>query len=52
VRFPAALDPDDDWQDEGVWIKANPNLGVSVKIDDLRRKATRVDEFPFYSSVS
>lgn len=30
------LDKDDDWQDEGVWIKANPNLGVSVKLDFLR----------------
>jgi phage terminase large subunit-like protein len=40
------LDPDDDWKDEKVWIKANPNLGVSVKIDDLRRKATRVAELP------
>ena len=23
----AALDPEDDWQDASVWIKANPNLG-------------------------
>ena len=30
------LDPDDDWQDESVWIKANPNLGVSVNIRKLR----------------
>lgn len=26
----------DDWTDEAVWIKANPNLGVSVSLEDLR----------------
>lgn len=30
------LDDDDDWQDETKWIKANPNLGVSVSLDFLR----------------
>src|SRR5512139_2470424 len=29
------LDEGDDWQDEKTWIKANPNLNVSKKIDDL-----------------
>lgn len=28
--------PKDDWTDEKVWAKANPNLGVSVKIEALR----------------
>jgi phage terminase large subunit-like protein len=27
----AALDAGDDWRDADTWIKANPNLGVSVK---------------------
>lgn len=36
----------DNWQDESVWIKANPNLGVSVKLDDLRRKAKKAAEIP------
>lgn len=26
----------DDYTDEGVWLKANPNLGVSVYVDGLR----------------
>ena len=39
--FIAALDDQDDWQDESVWIKANPNLGVSCFLDDLRDKAKR-----------
>ena len=30
------LDEGDDWTDERVWIKANPNLGVSVRLGYLR----------------
>lgn len=41
-----AADKDDDWQDEAIWPKANPSLGVSVKLDDLRRKALRAKETP------
>ena len=26
----------DDWQDEACWPKANPNLGISVKMDNMR----------------
>lgn len=29
-------DEGDDWKDEKVWRKANPNLGVSVEMDHLR----------------
>jgi phage terminase large subunit-like protein len=36
----------DDWQDEATWVKANPNLRVSKKIDDLRRKCARAIEMP------
>lgn len=38
--------PADDWTDERVWAKANPNLGVSVKLDDLRRKFKKAMETP------
>lgn len=31
-----AADEDDDWTDEAVWAKANPNLGISPKIEFLR----------------
>ncbi len=37
---------DDDWEDEVNWIKANPNLGVCKKWDDMRRKAMRAKEMP------
>ena len=40
------LDEGDDWQDESVWIKANPNLGISKKIDDMRRLAKQAKEIP------
>jgi len=44
--FIATLDEGDDWTDERVWAKANPNLGVSVKLDDLRRKCERAKQLP------
>lgn len=44
--FIATIDPGDDWRDENVWVKANPNLGVSVKLDDLRSKAERAAKVP------
>lgn len=40
------LDEGDDWEDERNWVKANPNLGVSKKLEDLRRKAKRAKEMP------
>jgi phage terminase large subunit-like protein len=40
------LDEEDDWEDEAVWVKANPNLGVSKKRDDMQRKAQRAKEMP------
>ena len=40
------IDDEDDWQNPAVWIKANPNLGVSKKPDDLYRKAVRAKEMP------
>lgn len=33
-----AADPDDDWTDEATWRKANPNLGVSPKLDFIRQQ--------------
>ncbi len=40
------IDEEDDWRDEKIWIKANPNLGVSVKLDDLRAKCKKAIETP------
>ncbi len=35
------IDDDDDWTDESCWPKANPNYGVSVFPDDIRRLAEK-----------
>jgi len=40
------LDKGDEWEDERVWLKSNPNLGVSVKLDDLRMQAARAKDLP------
>lgn len=40
------LDEGDDWEDEAAWYKANPNLGVSKKLEDMRIQAGRAREMP------
>jgi len=44
--FIASVDNPEKWDDETEWAKANPNLGVSVSVDDLRRKAKKAKEQP------
>jgi phage terminase large subunit-like protein len=41
-----AADPDDDWTDEATWRKANPNLGVSKKLETMRTNARRAQQLP------
>ena len=41
-----SVDENDDWEDEGCWPKANPNLGVSAKLDNLREKAAKARAMP------
>ncbi len=43
--------PEDDWKAEETWLKANPNLGVSVSIDFLRRECKRAQETPAYENI-
>ncbi|MGZ8164087.1 MAG: terminase TerL endonuclease subunit [Methylobacter sp.] len=40
------LDDGDQWQDESNWIKANPNLGVSVSLEYLREQARQAAVMP------
>ena len=47
--FSAATEAD--WKDERVWAAANPNLGVSVKLDFLRSECARAVEMPAYESA-
>jgi phage terminase large subunit-like protein len=44
--FIASLDAEDDWTDSTVWVKANPNLGISVKIDSLEEQCARAESLP------
>lgn len=44
--FICCLDDDDDPLDEGNWQKANPNLGVSVRVKYLRDLALKAAEVP------
>lgn len=48
--FIATIDKEDmeNWDDPKVWAKANPNLGISVKLDDLNRKASKAKEMPSF----
>jgi phage terminase large subunit-like protein len=46
-----AADPEDDWKAEATWAKANPNLGVSVKVDFLRSECARAIEMPTYENT-
>jgi phage terminase large subunit-like protein len=46
LSFIATLDKEDDWRNPKVWIKANPNLGISVKLADLKRQAFKAMQSP------
>ena len=42
----ATIDAEDDWTDETVWCKPNPNLGVSIQIDTLRQECEQAKAMP------
>lgn len=44
--FICNMDEKDDWQDERNWHKANPNLGVSKKLDYMRDQALKAKNMP------
>jgi phage terminase large subunit-like protein len=44
--FICAMDEKDDWQLETNWFKANPNLGVSKKLDYMRDQAKKAAKMP------
>lgn len=41
-----SIDPEDAWDDESKWIKACPNLGVTVKLEDMRQEALEAANQP------
>ena len=40
------IDEGDEWDDEKVWRKANPNLGISVKLDKLQAACSKAKATP------
>jgi len=44
--FITTIDKDDRWDDPKAWAKANPNLGISVKLDDMKRQAGKAKNSP------
>ncbi len=46
-----AADIEDDWTDPKIWAKANPNLGVSIGIDYLRKECERAQAVPGYENT-
>lgn len=44
--FIAEMDPKDDINDSSLWIKANPSLGVTLKLKDLEETWARVQNVP------
>jgi len=42
---------DDDWTNEKVWARANPNLGHSISIDYLRRECQKAKDSPAYENT-
>jgi phage terminase large subunit-like protein len=46
-----AAPADADWKDEKAWAVANPNLGVSIKLDFLRSECQRAVEVPAYENT-
>lgn len=39
-------DKDDDWQDPAVWYKANPNLGISKRLDYMEAQCEKAKRSP------
>ena len=46
LAYIAMCDEGDNPADEGVWVKANPNLGVSVDLAGLRSQAAEFQTDP------
>lgn len=41
AAFIYELDEGDDWEDPEVWVKSNPNLGITIDPDDIKAEVNR-----------
>jgi len=46
-----AADEGDDWRDPKTWRKANPNIGVSISEDYLKRECAKAENVPAYENT-
>jgi phage terminase large subunit-like protein len=44
--FIATVDDPEKWHDEAEWYKANPNLGISVYLEEIRSQFTKAKQVP------
>ena len=44
--FIAELDPEDDIEDTDCWIKANPGIGVTLDLEELKKQWERAKQIP------
>lgn len=42
----ATLDDGDEWTDPNVWVKGNPNLGVTIQVDDFAARVRQAQATP------
>ena len=49
--YVAGLDQGDEWTDESVWVKANPNIGVSVTLKYLREQVAEALGMPAKQNI-
>jgi phage terminase large subunit-like protein len=49
--FVCGLDEGDDWKDEKVWLKANPNLGISITHKYLREQVNEAVGMPSKENI-
>ncbi|MCP4569993.1 MAG: terminase large subunit [FCB group bacterium] len=49
VIYEASIE--DDWTDEAVWAKANPNLGKSVSLEYIRKECAKAKEIASYENT-
>jgi len=44
-------DVNEDWTDPGVWARANPNLGISLRMDYMERECQHALQSPAYENT-
>ena len=49
--FVAGADLEDNWTDERIWRKGNPNYAISVRPDDIARKCEQAKAMPGYQNT-